>query len=106
MFEEKEPQKSVELPNIDLTALTPEARKDVYELAGKEIASSIGSRALCQMLAASKISVWDLSAISGFDVSLLSDLVLGKLPAGPELWLLVALGEALDLDVDVSFSIR
>jgi hypothetical protein len=106
MFEQKEPQKSVELPAVDLTDMTPEARKNVYALFGKEIASSIGSRTLCQMLAASKISLWDLSAKSGFDVSLLSDLVLGKLPAGPELWLLVALGEALDLDVDVSFSTR
>ena len=102
----KQTQRSVELPASDFTNLKPQARRDVYSLAGKEIASSIGSRLLFQMLAASELSIQDLAEKSGFDVSFIHDVVSGKLPAGPELWALVALGESINFDVDVSFSTR
>jgi transcriptional regulator with XRE-family HTH domain len=43
---------------------------------------------------------------SGFDVSLLSNIAKGKRVSGPELWTLVALADAMDLDLDLSFSRR
>lgn len=106
MMKPRKAQKLVDLPAVDLTDMNPEARRDIYSLAGKEIASSIGSRLLFQMLSASELSIQELSEKSGFDASVLFDIVSGKLPAGPDLWTLVALGEAMELDVDVSFSKR
>lgn len=100
-------QRSVSLESSKLVEQAgPQSRKEVLSLVGKELASSLGSRILLAMLAESKISMRELSRKSGFDVSLLSNIAKGKRVSGPELWTLVALAEAMDLDLKVSFSKR
>ncbi|TLX16032.1 hypothetical protein [Rhizobium sp. MHM7A] len=106
MCETREPQKSVKITPPDLTNLSSDARRDVYAMAGKEIASSIGARTLITMLNRANMSLLELSEKSGFDIFFLTDIVSGRLPAGPDLWMLVALGEAMELDVSVSFTPR
>lgn len=95
---------SLDTPNIE--ALGDKDRKEVLTLAGKEIASTIGSRVLRAMLAESGMSMREVARRSGFDVSLLSNIAKGKRTSGPELWTLVALAEAMGMDLDLHFSRR
>ena len=106
MRERNGPQKSVQMPVPDLTNLSAQARRDVYAMAGKEIASSMGSRTLVAMMTDSGLSTQDLSDVSGFDVSFLDDIVSGKLPSGPELWMLVAMADAMGYDLQATFTTR
>lgn len=86
--------------------LSSSQRKKVLSLAGKELASSLGSILLQKMLAEYGKSMREVARETGFDVSLLSNIASGKRKSGPELWTLVALAEAMDLDIRLDFSRR
>lgn len=100
------PQRSVSLERPEIEELSEKNRKDILTLAGKEIASNLGSRILLGMLAETRMSMREVARKSGFDVSLLSNIAKGKRTSGPELWTLIALAEAMNLDLDLSFSKR
>lgn len=80
--------------------------KEILTLVGKELASNLGSRVLLAMLAESRMSMREVARRSGFDVSLLSNIAKGKRASGPELWTLIALADAMELDLDLTFSKR
>jgi hypothetical protein len=82
-----------------LDGLDPKDRKDVLTMAGRQLATMIGSGALLEMLAHSGKSMRQVARESGFDVSVLSNIANGKRASGPELWTLMALAEAMDLDL-------
>lgn len=94
------------MPTITAEDISEGIRKDVLTFVGKEIASNLGSRTLLAMLADRGLSMREVARRSGFDVSLLSNIAKGKRMSGPELWTLVALAEAMDFDLDVSFTKR
>lgn len=99
-------QRSVPLDAPRAEEIDAGSRKEILTLSGKEIASGLGSRILLAMLAETGLSMREVARRSGFDVSLLSNIAKGKRTSGPELWTLVALADAMDLDLDLSFSKR
>lgn len=95
------PQKPVSLEMPDLGGLEAADRKEVLTLSGKAIASSLGSRLLLKILAESGKSMRELARETGFDVSVLSNIATGKRKSGPELWTLVALADAMGMDLQL-----
>ena len=81
-------------------------RKKVLTLASKEIATSLGSHVLLSMLAKRGMTMRQLARDTGFDVSVLSNIATGKGSSGPELWTLIALADAMNLDLEIAFSER
>ncbi len=98
--------KSAPLKAPKLSEIRDADRKEILTLASKEIASSLGSHVLLRMLAESGVSMREIARRSGFDVSVLSNIAKGRRTSGPELWTLIALADAMDLDLELSFSKR
>ena len=99
-------QRATSLTATPLAEMDKAARKEVLTLTGKDLASSLGAHILLRMLAETGKSMRQVADESGFDVSLLSRIANGKRTSGPELWTLVALAEAMDLDLTLDFAKR
>ncbi|GGE39827.1 hypothetical protein GCM10011360_29350 [Primorskyibacter flagellatus] len=99
-----EQQEPADLKRHAVDDLSQDARKAVLSMAGKEIASQLGSRILLEMLAESGKSMRAVAKESGFDVSVLSNIANGRRASGPDLWTLVALAESMGLDLHLSFT--
>ncbi|MEO0866641.1 MAG: helix-turn-helix transcriptional regulator [Pseudomonadota bacterium] len=87
----------------DCDAADTAARKAVLTLASKEIAAGLGARVLRDMLAERGVSMRQVARMTGFDVSVLSNIARGKHVSGPELWTLIALASAMGYDLDLTF---
>lgn len=96
-------EKSVSIEASSIEEIGSSDRKEILTMVGKEIASGLGSQILLRMLAESGKSMRQVARESGFDVSVLSNIANGKRVSGPELWTLVALAEAMDLDLQLNF---
>ncbi|MBV6657136.1 MAG: helix-turn-helix transcriptional regulator [Devosiaceae bacterium] len=86
------------------TVRNPAERKALLSLYGKQKASSLGAVLVRQILARSGLSMRQLERKSGFDVGLLSRIANGKRPSGPELWTLIALAEAVGLELTIDLT--
>lgn len=56
------------------------------------------------MLAEAEISLQQLADKTGFEVQTILAIAKGDVTAGPELWMLVSLAEAMNFDLNLNFS--
>lgn len=86
----------------DLDALAPRERWAVLSDSAKELARMEGARIMREMLSQRPNSVNALAEVFGFAPATVSDIVRGKSTEGPKLWMLMAMADLLDLDLDIS----
>ncbi|OWU85147.1 hypothetical protein ATO6_08890 [Oceanicola sp. 22II-s10i] len=87
-------------------AMSPEARKEVFDGIGKDVARVLGAEALGHMLRDSGMSGREIDARFGYDHAALSRTANGKSVSGPTLWRLFALAEALGFDIELKVTKR
>jgi len=80
--------------------------REILKDAAKLDAGFLGSEVLARAMEERGVSLREVSRRTGIDTARLSELSRSRSKSGPHLWMLVAIADALELDLDIQLSPR